>query len=152
MGHHDVRWLDDRQQKAWRLFLAATRHLEAKLDRQLQLDAGVPHAYYQILAMLSEAPELIMRMSELAKLVDASPSRLSHSMSRLEERGWVERQRCDGDARGIHARLTPEGLSAILDIAPGHVTAVRESLFDRLTPEQVEQLASIASAMLDSDE
>ncbi len=143
------RWLTDEQQRVWRLFLGATRHLHAELERQLQSDAGMPHAYYQILAMLSEAPERSRRMSELARLVDASPSRLSHAMNRLEQEGWVERRRCDGDRRGIYAQLTDDGYQVLVEAAPGHVEAVLQSLFDRLTPSQVVELGRISEAVLE---
>ena len=85
------RWLSDAEQEAWRAFLAFLTGLEDRLDRQLQRDAGMPHAYYQVLAMLSEAPGRTLRMSELAVATTSSPSRLSHAVARLEEKGWVRR-------------------------------------------------------------
>ena len=53
----EPRWLNTEEQATWRAFIAATRLLFDQLDRELQRDAGLPHAYYVILAMLSEAPE-----------------------------------------------------------------------------------------------
>lgn len=143
-----TRWLTDDQQRTWRSFLAAFRHIETSLDRQMQRDAAMPLAYYLILAMLSEAPDRTLRMSELAAKVDASPSRLSHSMDRLERQGLVERQRCSGDRRGIEARLTPAGYDVVLTSAPGHAEQVMKTMFDRLTPVQVAQLADISTAIL----
>ena len=61
------------------------------LDRQLQRDADMPHAYFEVLVRLSEAPDRSLRMSELADLTLSSRSRLSHAVARLEERGWVVR-------------------------------------------------------------
>ena len=145
----EPRWLDADERTAWLSYLAVTRLLDEALDRQLSRDAGFPHAYYQILAMLSEAPERALRMSELAELTNSSQSRISHAIARLETLGWVRRRRCPTDKRGNIAVLTDQGFAVLAAAAPGHVEAVREYLFDSLTPEQVEQLAGICGAILD---
>jgi DNA-binding MarR family transcriptional regulator len=146
----DVRWLDEDEQATWRTFLAATQLLRESLERQLQRDAGMPHAYYMILVMLSETPGRSMRMSELAQLVRSSPSRLSHAVAKLEEVGWVRRSRHARDGRSTVATLTDEGFAALADAAPGHVEQVRRALFDPLTDEQVRQLREIFGAVLGS--
>ncbi|MFC4111551.1 MarR family winged helix-turn-helix transcriptional regulator [Nonomuraea zeae] len=142
-----TRWLDEDEQRTWRNFLAATQLIDEALDRQLQRDAGMPHAYYMILVALSEAPERSMRMSELAARARSSQSRLSHAVARLEERGWVRRERCPADRRGNFAVLTDDGFATLATAAPGHVEEVRRSLFDALTPEQVRRLDEICSAV-----
>lgn len=142
-----TRWLDPEEQRSWRAFLDATRGLFDALDRQLQRDAAMPLAYYQVLVMLSEAPGHALRMSELASLTGSSRSRLSHAVTRLEDRGWVERTACASDRRGSLAVLTEAGAAALSAAAPGHVEAVRQNLFDRLSPAQIAQLRSIGEAV-----
>ena len=144
-----TRWLDDDEQRTWRAFLAVSELLYGALDRQLQRDAGITHASYVVLAMLSEAPDRSLRMSDLAARAHASPSRLSHAVARLEERGWVRRAPAEQDARGTVATLTDAGWGFLVRTAPGHVAAVREHLFDRLTPEQVAALGGICEAVLE---
>ena len=139
-GHDAPRWLSADEQRAWRAFLTFAAQLDEALDRQLQRDAGMPHTYYQVLAMLSEAPDRTLRMSELARITSSSPSRLSHAVARLEERGWVRRDKHPTDRRGALAVLTDQGWSALVAAAPGHVEAVREVLFDRLEPREVAAL------------
>jgi len=141
------RWLTDEEQQAWRAFLAFVARLDRDLDRQLQRDAGMPHAYYMVLAMLSEAPGRTMRMSRLAETTASSPSRLSHAVSRLEEKGWVRREQHPTDRRGALAVLTDDGLAAVRAVAPGHVAAVREALFDRLDPAQVQQMRELLQSL-----
>jgi DNA-binding MarR family transcriptional regulator len=145
----DTRWLDDEEQRTWRAFLGAIRLLTAELDRELQRDADMPHAYYEILVALSEAPGRTLRMNELAELSLSSRSRLSHAVARLEEAGWVQRRACATDKRGALATLTDEGFAALQAAAPGHVAGVRRHLFDVLTPEQVRQLGQISAAVRD---
>jgi DNA-binding MarR family transcriptional regulator len=144
----ETRWLTEREQEVWRSFMAAFIGLTDQLARQLQRDSGMPHAYYEILVSLSEAPDRTLRMSELAGLRGSSRSRLSHAVARLEEAGWVRRQDCPTDKRGSFAVLTDKGFAALEKAAPGHVNEVREQLFDKLTPEQVHQLGEISKAVL----
>jgi DNA-binding MarR family transcriptional regulator len=86
-------------------------------------------------------------MTEIADRLRFSKSRLTHAIGRLEERGWVQRAACPTDRRGAFAVLTEAGLAALTVAAPGHVAGVRRHLFDRLTPEQVEQLRVIGEAI-----
>ena len=106
---NDTRWLDDEEQRTWRSFLAANRLFFERIERQLQQDAGLPHAYFEILVRLSEAPDRRLRMSELATNSMSSRSRLSHAVARMEEAGWVRRRACPTDKRGQFAELTDAG-------------------------------------------
>ncbi|MEU7868177.1 MarR family transcriptional regulator [Dactylosporangium sp. NPDC049140] len=142
-----TRWLDEEEQAAWRAFYSSTTLLIDRLDRELQHDAGMPHAYYEILVVLSESQGRSLRMSELAIKTRSSRSRLSHAVTKLEARGWVKRRDCDDDKRGQFADLTEEGFAALEAAAPGHVETVRTHLFDPLTPQQVEQLKQISDAI-----
>ena len=141
------RWLTEDEQRAWRAHLQATRLLMDAVDAQLQRDAGLSHADYEILVRLSEAPGRQLRMSQLADALLFSRSRLSHAAARLERIGWVRRQGCTDDARGTLALLTDDGWDKLVATAPGHVAAVREHLVDRLSPVQLAQLQQIAAAV-----
>ncbi|GGT99163.1 MarR family winged helix-turn-helix transcriptional regulator [Streptomyces violascens] len=140
-------WLSDEEQRTWRAYLHATRLLEDHLDRQLQRDAGMPHIYYGLLVQLSQAPRRRLRMTELAKNSKITRSRLSHAVARLENNGWVKREDCPSDKRGQLAILTDAGYEVLERTAPGHVAAVRQAMFDRLTPEQADQLGEIMRVM-----
>jgi DNA-binding MarR family transcriptional regulator len=144
-----TRWLSEEEQRTWRAFLGASQLLMGQLDRELQRDAGIPHGYYEILVTLSESPDRMMRMSELAELTQSSRSRLSHAVTRLEEKGWLRREECETDRRGQFAVLTDEGFAALEAAAPGHVEGVRSHLFDQLTPTQQAQLRRIGETLLE---
>jgi DNA-binding MarR family transcriptional regulator len=148
------RWLDDEQQRTWRAWLTVSELVPRALDAQLQRDAGLSHAAYVVLAMLSESPTRSRRMSDLARRANQSQSRLSHTVARLEGRGWVRRERAADDGRGNLAVLTDAGWDVVVAVAPGHVDAVRETVFGPLTGEQTrvlrEALEAIA-AKLDPD-
>src|SRR3954453_12748040 len=141
-------WLSPDEQRTWRSFVQADKVLFDALDRQLQRDAGMPHAYYEILVRLSESEGRGLRMSQLAEHTLSSRSRLSHAVARLEERGWVVREDCPTDRRGQIARLTDAGFAVLEGAAPGHVGAVRDYVIDVLTPEQLVALSRIGETII----
>ena len=147
-GHEDPRWLDTEEQRAWRAYMNSWMLLADRLDRDLTRQTGISHAYYEILVQLSEAPDRALRMSQLADRSLSSRSRLSHAVSRLEERGWVRRQLCEDDGRGQLAVLTDEGFAALEAAAPIHVESVRVHLFDQLSPEQVAAMRDFGETLL----
>lgn len=143
-----TRWLTAEEQRAWRAYLESTKVLFDALDRQLQREADMPHAYFEVLVRLSEAEQRSLRMSELADLTLSSRSRLSHAVARLEERGWVVRTKHATDGRGQIASLTDAGFAVLEAAAPGHVETVRRCMIDGLSAEQLEQLAAIAETII----
>ncbi|MEV6493713.1 MarR family transcriptional regulator [Actinoplanes sp. NPDC051633] len=144
----EPRWLATDQLDAWMNLTQVLMLLPSALDRQLRDEAGVPHAYYQILAMLSAEPGRAMRMTDLARRVGATSSRLSHAVASLEQRGWVRRQACPSDRRGQIAELTDAGFATLEAAAPGHVAQVRRLIFDHLDDEDVTRLREITGKIL----
>ncbi|MEH0419416.1 MarR family winged helix-turn-helix transcriptional regulator [Streptomyces sp. B21-083] len=136
-------WLTDEEQRTWRAYVHAVTLLEDHLDRQLQRDAGMPHVYYGLLVGLADAPGRRLRMTELAMKAKITRSRLSHAIARLEKNGWVRREDCPSDKRGQFAVLTDAGQDVLRRTAPGHVTAVRQALFDRISDEQRKTLHDV---------
>ena len=144
----EPRWLTSGELDTWVNVAQMLMLLPAALDRQLREDTGIPHAYYQILAMLSHEPDRSMRMTDLARVVGSTTSRLSHAVASLEQRGWVLRQACRSDKRGQIACLTDAGLAALEAAAPGHVEEVRRLVFDHLTEDDVACLGAITAKLL----
>ncbi|MEU8245216.1 MarR family transcriptional regulator [Nonomuraea sp. NPDC048916] len=144
-----TRWLNDEEARAWRTTMVAFRLLTDRIERDLQDEVGMPATYYELLVLLSEAPDHTLRMSELAQWTHSKPSRISHAVNKLEEAGWVRREHYAGDRRGWLTVLTDEGLAALGAAAPRHLESVRANLIDLLTPEQIAQLATISQTVLD---
>lgn len=143
-----TRWLDKDEQRTWRTFLVASQLLFDQLHRELEKGTSVPGPYYEVLVRLSEAPGRRLRMSALADRSQSSRSRLSHTIARLEKRGWVTRERCPSDRRGSIAVLTDAGFGALEDAAPVHVEGVRTHLFDQLNGAQLDELRTISQQLL----
>ena len=145
-------WLDEQEMRSWLALVSLIIRLPATLDAQLRRDADITHFDYQVLAVLSAADDGSLRMRELGTFTDASLSRLSHCMSRLEQRGWVRRSVDPTDGRSTLATLTDAGVAKLVATAPGHVDAVRRHVLDPLTRRQVAELGNIARRIIDTAE
>jgi DNA-binding MarR family transcriptional regulator len=136
------KWLTPSEMVAWRTYIIASRQLLAALDVDLkEHDLTLPD--YEILALLSDAPDRQMRMSELAKIALLSRSRLSHRMKVMEKAGWLKREPCPVDKRGYFAVMTPKGWKAIVAAAPDHVESVRARFLDHITKADQQVIAQI---------
>jgi DNA-binding MarR family transcriptional regulator len=136
----DVPWLNEEEQAAWRAFASAMVKVPWALGCQLERDADLSFIEYHALARLSEDPDHTLRMSELAELTNASLSRLSHLVKRLESRGLIRREPDPADGRFTNAILTDDGYAKLVATAPAHVATVRSLVIEALTPLELQQL------------
>jgi len=143
-----TRWLNAEERAVWLGLARVMTRLPPALDAQLECEAGLNYFEYIVMAMLSEHPDRVLRMSQLAGFANASLSRLSHVVKRLEGMGFVRREPDTLDGRTTKAVLTDAGMAAVVAAAPGHVTAVRELVFDSLTAAQVRQLRTALDDIL----
>ena len=143
-----TRWLNDDEQAAWRAFAAAMHKLRWALESQLERDADLSFIEYHALARLSEEPTRTLRMSTLAAVTNASLSRLSHLITRLENRGLVRREADPTDGRFTNAILTTKGYKKLVASAPGHVETVRDLVIDALRPDELAQLRKASERMI----
>jgi len=142
------RWLTAAELHSWLSFVRLMTWLPWSIDQQLRRDSNLGMVEYQVLAMLSESPERTMRMSSLAEVTNASLSRLSHLVKRLEGRGLVRREPDPADGRFTNAILTVEGFQTLAAAAPGHVAHVRSLVIDVLSPEQLRRMGQAANRIM----
>jgi DNA-binding MarR family transcriptional regulator len=143
-----VKWLTAEELDSWLSVVRLMTWLPWSIDQQLQRDSRLGMVEYQVLAMLSESPERTRRMSSLAEVTNASLSRLSRIVTRLEERGLVRRETDSKDGRFTNAILTEDGLRALAAAAPGHVAHVRSLVIDLLSPERLRTLGRDADRIV----
>jgi DNA-binding MarR family transcriptional regulator len=144
-----TRWLTEDEQQAWRRLVQMTAQLNARMNRQLQDDFGISLADYEVLVVLTEAPEGRLRVFELASALAWEQSRVSHQLARMKRRGLIGRQECPSDARGAFVVLTETGRAAIERAAPAHVETVRQLVFDGLSHDQLAALTAVTERVLD---
>jgi len=135
-----IRWLTAEEERGWRALALLMHKLPWALECQLERDADLSYIEYHALARLSEEPNRTLRMSELAVLTNASLSRLSHLVTRLEKRGFVRREPDKTDGRFTNAILTKAGFAKLVSSAPAHVAAVRQLVIDEFTSAELDLL------------
>ena len=145
----EPRWLTRQERGAWMRLQAVLQLLPAALDAQLRHDSDFTHVEYYSMAMLSDAPNHQLQTKELAAHTNSSLPRLSRVISGLEAEGLVLRIPNERDARATDVQLTERGQKALIDAAPGHVNKVRNTIFDPLTPADVEAVVRVCDAWLD---
>ncbi|MGH8975549.1 MAG: MarR family winged helix-turn-helix transcriptional regulator [Acidimicrobiia bacterium] len=146
----EPRWLDERQQEVWQAYLHLNQHLLGCLEQQLVRDAGLSGSDYRVLHPLSEAPGGVLRARDLGTEIGWDRSRLSHHLTRMEQRGLVTREECAEDARGLMVRLTDAGRKAIEGAAPEHAENVQRYFFDLVSEEELETLGAVFDRLLEN--
>ncbi len=128
---------------AWRGLLRTHSRLARELDRELETAHGLPLTHYEVLLHLEAAPEHRLRMGDLAESVLLSQSGVTRLVDRLECDGFVVRERCPADRRGLNARLTGEGLAKLREARPTHLAGIRERFVARLSEAELRALAAV---------
>jgi DNA-binding MarR family transcriptional regulator len=144
----EPRWLTEREDRTWRAYRRMRTMLDLQLARDLARDSRLSEADYDVLSTLSEVDGQRMRLTELADLLLWSRSRLSHHISRMQQRGLVHKEDCADDGRGAYLRLSDAGMLAIESAAPDHVASVRRHLIDQLTPAELDTLGAVAERVV----
>ena len=132
----------------WRAVGAVMHKLGWALECQLERDSDLSFIEYYTMARLSEEPTLTLRMSELAVLSNASLSRLSHMVTRLEKWGFVRREPDPTDGRYTNAILTRTGHDKLRRSAPAHVDAVRQLVIDEFSRAERDQLRAFCERIV----
>ncbi|MBW5484328.1 MarR family winged helix-turn-helix transcriptional regulator [Streptomyces bambusae] len=140
-------WLTEDEMRAWCAWRRIFPLVNAEIARDLGKDSGLSEADYDVLSMLSQCPGRRRRISGLAEHLLWSRSRLSHQLTRMEQRGLVRREEVVADGRGAEVVLTEAGLGTIGAAAPAHLESVRRHLFDLLTPAQLEALIQLGDTI-----
>jgi DNA-binding MarR family transcriptional regulator len=143
-----VRWLTADEEQGWRAVASIIHKLGWAVGSQLERDSDLSFIEYHALARLSEEPDGTLRMSELAMVTNASLSRLSHLVTRLEEWGFVRREPDKTNGRFTNAILTEAGSAKLVASAPAHVAAVRQLVIDEFSATELDQLREFCERIL----
>jgi DNA-binding MarR family transcriptional regulator len=136
--------ITDRDWALWRAFALMGRRLASELDRGLMADAGISSAEFEILHALSLSDGGEARARELADMLSWEKSRLSHLVTRMVTRGFLERSQCETDLRGTWVTLAPAGREALDAALPGFVATLQSSFTSMVSDEDARTLTRTA--------
>ncbi len=143
----DPRKLSDDELELFRAFHLMRRGFDRTLDAQLQHDDGISISELEVLMALTRAPGRRLRVRDLVDATGWEKSRVSHQVSRMAARGFVERQECAEDRRATWIHLTGDGRRVVVHALPKHSATIRRILFEALSPQQQDELLGIAQTM-----
>jgi DNA-binding MarR family transcriptional regulator len=142
--------LSGEEEAAMRAFGRMIQLMPRLLDAELERDQRMSLSEYTVLRHLSESEHALMRMSELAAACDMSLSGMTRLAGKLESLGYLQRIRCERDARGSNAVLTEAGLARLRQAWPDHLASVRRHIFDHLEGVDLGVLTKALEAMTGS--
>jgi DNA-binding MarR family transcriptional regulator len=140
----DVSPLTDEQLATWAALATLLERLPAALDAQLQRDSGLTHFEHGVLFALDRAPDRSLRLSVLAGYANATLSRLSRAVTRLEAKGWVRRVVDPTDGRFTLGTLTDAGHDLVVASTPAHHALVADVVFGTLGADGARRFGAAA--------
>ena len=144
MGNYSTaELLNEEELAAWRGMLRAHAELTRELDAELAREHNLPLSSYEVLLFLADAPDGRMRMAELADSVLLSRSGLTRLVDRLEREGLLKRERCESDARGYFAELTPKGRRLFDAARRTHLDGVRARFLSRFSRDELRAMGAL---------
>ncbi|WHT23663.1 MarR family transcriptional regulator [Crossiella sp. CA-258035] len=129
--------------QGWRTLAALHGRIEDKLERALQKGHELSVREFSVLSILSRQDGWHMRMNQLANAVVLSQSATTRLVTRLEERGLLERYLCPTDRRGIYTEVTPTGQQLVDQARPTHDQALAEALAEAQTLPELAPLVVV---------
>ncbi|MFJ3310543.1 MarR family winged helix-turn-helix transcriptional regulator [Streptomyces sp. NPDC086549] len=145
----ETRTLEPEEWELWDTWMRAQRLLTRELDRGLQRDCGISKAEFSVLVTLWQASGREMRVGELSELLDWDKGRVSHQLTRMENRGFVERTQYGVDGRRAGIGLTDNGRRAAQSAILVHAGNIRRHFLDSLTSEQAAVIRAWSEQVVD---
>jgi len=139
-----INWLNQSEMNAWLAFIKTSRDLIRALERDLE-QFGLDGGDYQLLAMLSDAPDQRLRMCELADELRLSRGGLTRRMNGVLKKKLVVRNRDPTDKRAAYIEMSAKGRALLDRAAPVHVRSVRRLMIDLLSASEIKAIGTAFS-------
>ncbi|RSM39037.1 MarR family transcriptional regulator [Amycolatopsis balhimycina DSM 5908] len=137
--------LEPAEWEFWDTWMRAQRLVLRELDQGLQRACGISKAEFSVLVRLRRP----MRVGELADALDWEKSRVSHLLTRMENRGLVRRIEDGATGRRTGIELTGEGRRTAERATLAHGGNIRRLVLDELTPEQAAGIRSWSEHLIE---
>jgi DNA-binding MarR family transcriptional regulator len=135
--------------EAWFGLLHTYAALVRKIDGELAAQHRLSLSAFELLVRLSSAPQDgSLSVTELARQVVISPSRVSRVVDELGRGGYVERRACSTDARVSYVAITEAGRDLLADASSTFDDAIRRHFLEPLDDAEVAQLGAIWEKLL----
>ena len=139
-----TKWLNQSEMNAWLAYIKTSRDLMRALEHDLE-PFGLDGGDYQLLAMLSAAPDQRLRMCELAEELRLSRGGLTRRMDGVLKKKLVVRNQDPTDKRVAYIEMSAKGRALLDRAAPVHVQSVRRLMIDLLSANEIRAIGTAFS-------
>jgi DNA-binding MarR family transcriptional regulator len=141
---------DDEVITTWGLVMEASAGVNARLEREMQQELGIPLTFFEVLLRLGRSEGDGVSLNALAAQVSFSSGGFSRLVDRMEARGLVERRACPTNRRSTLVALTTKGRGVLDDALRVHADGLRRHLVSALGPGEVVELANTMRTVRDA--
>jgi DNA-binding MarR family transcriptional regulator len=145
-----MKLLSSQELRVWHAFMFMHEELLTRVGRDITKATGLSGSDFAVLSRLTAIGKGEMRQQALADMLTWDKSRLSHQLTRMQQRSLIERRRVDGKTSLI--ALAPIGRGKFDDARPIHAASVRRNLLSRLTQQQIDTVVRISNLLGDDEE
>ena len=135
--------------RVWHAFLMMGEDVLGRVGRDIADATGLSGPEFGVLSRLASIGKGEMRQQALAQLMGWDKSRLSHQLTRMQERSLIERRSAEG--KGVVVALTKAGRQKLGQALPVRDESVRRNFLSRVTPEQIETIVRVSNLLGDED-
>ena len=144
-----TQWLNPSEMTAWRTFIETSNDLLRAIEADLA-PFGLDRGDYQLLAILSEAPDRQLRMCDLADQLRLTRSGLTRRLDGVLKKKLVSRVQSQDDGRVVFAQITSKGFDLLVKAVPVHLQSVRSLMIDLLSPAEIKAVGSAFGKISDN--
>jgi DNA-binding MarR family transcriptional regulator len=141
--------LSPRELRIWYAFVSMGEDVLERVGRDIARATGLSGPEFGVLSRIAAYGRGEMRQQDLASVMVWEKSRLSHQLSRMEERNLIERRR--GKGRATLVALTKIGREKLALALPIRAESVRRNLLARLTAGQIDTIIRLSNLLGDEE-
>jgi DNA-binding MarR family transcriptional regulator len=132
---------------AWIALNRAQQTAMLSIERAFREAELPPYAWYDALWELDRAGETGLRPFEIERQMLIAQSNISRLIDRLEENGYVERRRHEGDRRGQIVAITKAGRALRKRMWPVYAAAITNAVGVHVSEREASTLAGMLSKL-----
>jgi DNA-binding MarR family transcriptional regulator len=135
--------------RVWHAFRLMHEDVLGRVGRDIAQTTGLSGPEFGVLSRLAACGEGEVRQQVLASMMAWDKSRLSHQLTRMQERALIQRRRTDG--KTVLVAITKLGREKLDAARPIHAASVRRNLLSRLTQEQIDTIVRVSNLLGEED-
>ncbi|MXN66091.1 MarR family transcriptional regulator [Stappia sp. GBMRC 2046] len=135
---------------AWVRLTRVAEHVRCGIERTLKEYGFPPLSWYDVLLELDREESGQLRPLEIEKRILMAQYNMSRLLDRMEKAGYVKREICAQDGRGIVVRITRQGRKIREEMWPVYAEAMQREVGEMLTDDETKMLATTLEKLLPS--